>query len=756
MSDVSTDPLTASVGSLAAAPGRRASADPSVFVTDQGDGLSELTLLVRGATCGGCLRKIERAFASAPGVSDTRFNLSTGRLVVRWDAGALSPSDVVGVVEGLGFDAAPFAEAERQDDERREARHLLQCLAVAGFAAANIMMLSVAVWSGHGGEMGPATRDFLHLISAVIALPAALYAGQPFFRSAFRALKAGGANMDVPISLAVLLSLALSLFESLNGGKHAYFDAAVMLLFFLLIGRYLDRQLRARTQSAARDLLALQTVTVRRFEPDGSLVSQAAGDVRPGDRLLLTPGDRVAVDSEVVNGSSSVDMSLVTGESRPVEVGPGTVLHAGVVNGSNQLILKARSTLETSLVAELARLIEAGSQARSRYVRLADKAARAYVPLVHGAALATFLVWLGPMGGDLRAAVLAAMAVLIITCPCALGLAAPAVHVVASGRLFRQGILVRSGDGLERLAEADCFVFDKTGTLTLGKPSLVNRGAIAPERLQRAATLARASNHPLAQALAEAAGPGPVEPTVEEHSGYGLSVDLDGKEVRLGQREWARVAPSVPHPAQSGSQIWLTEAGEAPVCFVFEDTLRPDAADTLAALKRKAIPVVMLSGDETSVVASVAAELGLDDWRARMTPQDKVVYLQALKAEGKKVAMVGDGLNDAPSLAHAHVSLSPGTAADAAQAAADFIFLGQNLRAVDVAQTVSTHAHRRVQENFGFAGIYNVVAIPLAFFGYVTPLVAALAMSGSSIVVTLNALRRPRLPGTRPSADITR
>ena len=715
--------------------------DPAPFVRRSDDGASQLELIVHGARCGGCISKIEGGLMSLPGVETARLNLSTGKLAVRWRSD-LRPVRITQKIASLGYRAAPFDPDAAKTEADREARSLLLCLAVAGFATANIMLLSVAVWAGHDGEMGVATRDLMHWLAAAIALPASAYAARPFFRSAWRALRAGKANMDVPISLAVILALSMSVFETLNHGRDAYFDAAVMLLFFLLIGRYLDHSLRARARAAARDLLALQAIAANRLRSDGVVEAVAAKEVAPGDLIVLAPGDRAPVNGVITEGASEFDLSLVTGESAPVRKTEGETLFAGVVNLSTRLVMRATARVSDSLVADLTRLIEAGEQTKSKYVRLADRAAALYVPLVHSLALATFLGWLFIGDAGMRTSVMTAVAVLIITCPCALGLAAPAVQIVATGRWFKAGVLVKSGDALERLAEVDTVVFDKTGTLTVGKLRLSNAQALSREHIEQAALLARTSRHPLARAVVGVVGAGPVAAETSEWPGLGIEGKIDGVCARFGRKEWVCPSGKTLDNSVLTTEAWFRLGNAPPVRFEFADALREDAREVVAALTSRGLHVEMLSGDRAAPAALMAEAAGIENWRAELTPADKIARLQALSASGAKVAMIGDGLNDAPALAAAHASLSPGTAADASQAAADFVFQGDRLSPILIALDVAKVARRRVLQNFLFAAGYNACAIPLAVFGFVTPLVAALAMSGSSVVVTLNALRQ--------------
>ncbi len=712
--------------------------DPSPFVRRARDGLQQLDLSVFGAKCGGCISKIEGGLNALPGVETARLNLSTGKLAVAWRGDGLRPREITQKISDLGYRAAPFDPQAAVLETDNEGRFLLRCLAVAGFAAANIMLLSVSVWAGAGGEMGPATRMMMHWISAMIAIPAAMFAGRPFFRSAWGALKKRRANMDVPISLAVILSLGVSVFETLAHGEHAYFDAAVMLLFFLLIGRWLDHRLRARAREAAQGLLALQATTASRLCDDGTLEAVSARDIVPGDRILLSPGDRAPVNGLVAEGASDVDVSIVTGESAPAQMQQGDTLYAGVLNMSSRLVMRATARAEDSLIADLTRLIEAGEQGKSRYVRLADRAAALYVPVVHTLALATFLGWMVFTDAGLRIAIMNAVAVLIITCPCALGLAAPAVQIVATGRLFKEGVLVKSGDALERLAEADAFVFDKTGTLTLGRMRLANENEISRETLTMAASLARSSRHPLARAVVAAAGAGKLADDVHDAPGFGVEGVIDGERARFGRADWVGAERQ---EGNASSEAWFKLGGNAPIRFEFEDSLRSDAAQTIANLNARGLTSEMLSGDRPTPAERIAKAAGLMAWRAEMTPADKIARLKELADKGFKTAMIGDGLNDAPALAAAYASMSPGTAADASQAAADFVFQGDGLSSVVLAYDVAKQARRRVLENFAFAAFYNLCAIPLAVFGFVTPLIAALAMSGSSVIVTLNALR---------------
>ncbi len=717
----------------------RTGIDPDLFVRRTPDGEARLDLVVAGMHCAGCLRKVEGALKELPGISYARANLSTKRVAVRWDPAALRANAIVRRLAETGFTAVPFDPKLLGTMDEAEGRSLLKALGVAGFAAANVMLVSVSVWSGLVTDMDETTRSFFHWVSALIALPAIAYAGQPFFRSALKALRAKTMNMDVPIALAVILATSMSLVQTIVNARHVYFDASVTLLFFLLIGRYLDVQARARACSAAENLLGLRATAATLIAPDGTQRSIAVENLEPGMRVIVFAGARIPADGEVASGTSEIDTSLVTGESIPEAVAPGETVFAGTLNLGAPLVVTVTKRDDESLLAEIVRLMESAEQGRARYVRIADRAARIYSPAVHIMALATLALWFA-LGAHWETALTHAIAVLIITCPCALGLAVPVVQVVATGRLIRQGVLVKAADGLERLAEADTVVFDKTGTLTLGRPRLVNGEEIDRPDLALGVALASASRHPLAVALAER-GTGLTRPILEdirEIPGMGLEARFGGSDVRLGNADFAGASSDAAH---RGSELWLKRGGNAPVCFRFEDTPRADARETVAALRARGLSVELLSGDREPAVRALAEELGIAEWRAAARPAAKIARLEELAAMGRKVAMIGDGLNDAPALRAAHVSLSPAEAADVSQTAADFIFQGALLGPVIEALDVARKSRRLVFENFGLALAYNAVAVPLAVAGFVTPLVAAIAMSSSSITVTLNSLR---------------
>ena len=717
--------------------------DLSLYAKPSGDGTLSMDLAVEGIACGACIGRIESAVKRLPGVTEARLNFTNRRLHVDWTDGALVPAQILQTLEDAGYHGYPFAPLRAEQEEAAEARRLTLCLAVAGFAAMNIMLLSVSVWSGNATDITPETRDFFHWASALIALPAAAFAGRPFFASAWRSLRSGALNMDVPISLGVILALAMSVVETAHHAKDAYYDSAIMLLFFLLVGRALDHAMRRKTRAVAGNLAALKADTAHRFMGD-ELVSVPAAALNAGDRLLVKAGERVPADGCVLSGVSELDESLITGETARRKVGAGAAIYAGSMNYSGALTLRVTAADRATLLDEIERLLEKAASAKSRTMRLADRTARFYAPAVHLTAALTFAGW-WLAGASLHDAVVTAIAVLIITCPCALALAIPAVQVVASGALFRRGVILNAGDAIERLGEADTVIFDKTGTLTLPEPRVIDAAALDPDLLQLAARLALSSRHPLAVALArEAASHIPYDGATEE-PGQGVRATIGGVEARLGSAEFCGVAQAATHEP-GASHIYFVYGSRA-ATIAISQKLRPDAVEVVRALAGLRLDLHILSGDRDDAVEPIARTLGIDNWQGGLKPAEKIIFIEALKAHGRRVLMIGDGLNDAPALASAHVSLSPIGAADVTQAQADAVFLGERLKPVLDAVLVGRRARALMKENLLFAVIYNIVAVPVAIAGAVTPLIAALAMSGSSIMVTLNALRANRRGG---------
>ena len=688
-------------------------------------------LAVPSMHCAGCMSKIERRLGCHPGIASARVNLSARTVTVEHDA-SLDAHDLVYALAGLGYEA----QARRDELAPRlsAARPLLAPLAVAGFAAMNVMLLSVSVWSGAEGS----TRDLFHWISAGIGVPAIAFAGRPFFASAWKAVRRGRTNMDVPISLGVLIATGLSLYETVRHGEHAWFDGALMLLTFLLVGRVLDAMMRDRARAGVDALLSQAAQGAMVVGADGKLAWIEAAKLAPGMVMRVAAGERLAADGEIVTGASRFDQSLLTGESAPIALHDGDAALAGTLNLEAPVDVRVSHAGHDTTLAEIARLMEASTQSRSRYVRIADRASRLYAPAVHSLAALTVAGWLLAGAGPYQALV-TGVAVLIITCPCALGLAVPVAQVVASGSLMRTGIMVKDGSALERLAAVDRALLDKTGTLTLGRPLPEPNAllALAPDEASVALALASHSRHPLSRALAATLAAWGISPAplsdVTERAGEGVFAYWLSLEVSLSR----------PQGGSAGMAAALA-IGNRPVRLIpFGDRLRPDAATALTQLRGLGIECSILSGDRPEAVSEIALATGLTA-QANTRPADKQALVARLRATGRKVLMVGDGLNDGPALAAADASMAPGSASDVGLQAADMVFVQDSLLALPRAVRASRRTMTIVRQNFALAIGYNVLAVPLAIAGFVTPLVAAVAMSVSSLIVVANSLRLAR------------
>jgi Cu2+-exporting ATPase len=697
--------------------------------------LAETLLTVEGMRCAACIGTIERTLGALDGVTSVRVNFTARRVGILHDP-AVADDRLVEELGRAGFTAHALAADGRP--QREESRRLARCLAVAAFAAMNVMLLSVSIWSGATG----ATRELFHWLSALIALPAVAYAGRPFFASALAALRGGRTNMDVPISIGVVLACGMSLYETATGGPHAYFDGAIMLLAFLLAGRLLDTIMREKARDGVAALLRQLPVDVSVRQRDGSFKRLPASLIEPGAITLVAAGERVGADGIVEEGRSDLDQSLVTGESVPEAVVPGSRVLAGTINLTSTLFVRVTATAEETVIADIARIMEAAGQRKSRYVRFADRAARFYAPAVHTLALLSLAGWL-TAGASVHEALTIAVAVLIITCPCALGLAVPVAQVVATASLMRRGVLVRDGAALEKLATVDYVLLDKTGTVTLGRPGVV--GGLPEEPAARSAllALAQATRHPLAVAIADRLNADGVEPftidSVEEVAGQGVRAALAGQCIMLGRQDW--VAPEAGPECDVPGMSTTFRIGRAEPCRItLSDQVRSDAEAAIATLKSRGTNVEFVSGDKWEVVTPLARQLRLFA-HAEMSPQDKHDVIERLESCGRHVLMVGDGLNDGPALKRSWVAMAPATATDVGRQAADLIYFGDRLMPIPVAIAAARRTMRIVRQNIALAIGYNVLAVPLAIAGYVTPLIAALAMSGSSILVVVNAMR---------------
>lgn len=694
------------------------------------EALLETVLVVPGMHCAGCMSKVEGALNALDGVASARVNLTARQVRVSHEARIDTPR-IVSALSGAGFASQPREEDAAPPPSA--ARALFAPLGVAAFAAMNVMQMSVSVWYGAEG----ATREMFHLLSALIAVPAIIYSGMPFFRSAWGAVKHWRTNMDVPITIGITLATSLSLFETYSGGHTAWFDGVLMLIFFLLAGRTLDAMMRDRARAGVDALMRQAAPGAMVVGRSGTIEWLAARDLVPGMVMRVAAGERLAADGTISAGSSRFDRSLLTGESAAIPAAQGDEVLAGTLNLDAPVDVKVSRAGKGTALAEIVRLMEAAGQSRSAYVRVADRASKLYAPAVHTLALVSGIAWL-VMGAGWHQSLVIAISVLIITCPCAIGLAVPVAQVVASGALMKQGVMVKDATALERMAQVTRLLIDKTGTLTLGRPVPDARAldALSPEAAAIALSLASNSSHPLSRALAEALAQRgvtalPLE-EVTETAGHGIAAQHMGRKVALRR----------PDASQSMATA-LDIAGEPVRLITFADALRPDCAAAIARLKTLGIDASILSGDNAAAVAAIARETGLTA-QCAASPADKQEAIARLQSAGERVLMAGDGLNDGPALASAHASIAPGSASDVGRQASDMVFLGDSLLALPRAVAASRRTMAVVKQNFVLAIGYNLLAVPLAMMGYLTPLMAAVAMSTSSVIVVANSLRLVR------------
>ena len=718
------------------------------FVRDAGEHTRQASLILEGITCAACIWLNERHLRQLPGILEVQVNYTSHRARVTWDDRLVKLSGILKEIQLLGYHAHPFS-AEKQETLRRKQRAKdLRRIAVAGISSSQVMMLSVALYAGGPELMEPTTVNILRYASLVLTLPVALYASLPFYRSALSALRAKRLNMDVPVSLAIIAAFIGSVIITVFGGTHVYYDAVTMFALFLLATRFLEQGARQKSAEAAENLLKLAPVMATRVRGDQHEIV-AVLELSPGDTILAKPGEAIAADAEVVEGESTVDEALLTGESRPVAKTAGAQVIAGSINQEGPLLLRVTGVGENTVLAGIVRLLDRVQAEKPRIAQLADRIAAHFTAVLLVFTVATGLAW---WWFNPARAFEIVLAVLVVSCPCALSLAAPAAMAAAGSRLLKRGVLITSGHALETLAHVSQVVFDKTGTLTFGKPliqkTLPLAQANAEDCLILAASLERASEHPLAASFLAAAEESRLLPVdnPENMPGKGVAGIIDGKRYTLGNRSSAphhqtldNASLVAEHP--DATLVWLCDEKDVLAVFAIADEVRPEAAQAVASLKQAGIKVCMLSGDAETAVAHIAAHLGIDSWQAALRPEQKVAALQTMQRSGEIVSMVGDGINDAPVLAGAQVSIAMGGGTQVARAASDIVLLSENLSEVETAITTARAAMTIMQQNLAWAVVYNLVALPFAALGYISPWLAALGMSLSSLIVVLNALR---------------
>ena len=720
-------------------PDENTTIDVSEFVSEAEKNYHSINLMIDGMHCAACVWLIENVLNKQPNVKKARVNMSSKRLYLEWNGTREGGNQLVKLIFDLGYRLIPFDVEFLKSGEKKYDSQILKALSVAGFAAGNVMLISVALWANSSVQMGVATRNLLYWVSSLIALPAIVYSGRIFVSSAFNSIKSGRMNMDVPIAVAIFLASIISIFEAITKGEHAYFDSVIMLIFFLLIGRYLDFSARKKAFSITTDLIMLSGTSATIIVDEKHKIVASKNLIK--DMILsVAMGERIAADGLIIQGQSDIDTSVITGESLPKKMQIGDEIFAGMINLGSALRVQITKAADETLLAKIVKMVEQIESGKNYYTKIADAVAKYYTPIVHLIALATFILWCFVLHIGWHQALLNAAAVLIITCPCALALAVPVVQIVAASKLLKQGILLKNGDALEKLNKIDTIVFDKTGTLTLGKPKLIIDHAIDEKIMQIAASMAAKSKHILSQALVKNFKGDLLDLEVQEIAGMGLIAKYNSEEVRLGNRYHCGGDGALCGFDNELPQIYLKYQNKISV-FSFQDQLRVDACEVIQKLQSNFQNIILLSGDKKSVVEVVAKELGIKQYYFEKTPDQKLEILENLRVQKKNILMVGDGVNDAPALMLADVSISPSSASDISKNIADIIFQGEKLQPILEAMNVAKKSNRIIKQNLAFSLLYNLIAVPFAIVGWIVPLFAALAMSSSSIVVVVNAMR---------------
>lgn len=708
--------------------------DISEFVIDENDGIKSISLMVQGMHCAACIWLIETILNKQKDVVGARINLSKKTLNLRWRGEANEANKLIKIIQQIGYKLLPFDQKIIDSAEKKYNDGILRAMAVAGFGMGNVMLFSLSLWFADAEDMGRQTRNFFHLFSSLIALPVIVYSARPFFVSAYRSLKQGYPNMDLAISIAIFLACVVSLFEAFRSANHVYFDSAVMLTFFLLIGRYLDLKARKKAFAVATEFTLL-SASFGRVEEDQKIKILPSNQLVEGMILVVASGEKIAADGVVIDGTSEVDTSLITGETLPKKIAKNSEVFAGTINLAQPIKVKIAKSPKNSLLSEIIRLSESAENSKNHYIRIADKLSKFYTPAVHLLALITFIFWLG---SGWENALMNATAVLIITCPCALALAVPIVQTIAISNFIKKGILVKSGEALEKLSKIKIIVFDKTGSLTIGKPRLVDIKFVGGTKdliHQQAASLSQKSKHPLSQAILESYAGDLLDLDSKENQGFGIESEFAGQKIKIGRREFCEVGQDFDRDQNLLSCYF--KSGEIEAVFLFADELKSDAKQLISKLKSENKKIILLSGDTKNAVESIAKELGIDEFYFEQTPVSKVKILKNLE----NFVMIGDGLNDAPALALSNVSISFSRAVDISQNIADIIIQGEKLQPISELINSSKKSISLMKQNLIIALIYNLIAVPFAIAGHVVPLIAAIAMSSSSILVLFNSLR---------------
>jgi len=715
------------------------------FVNQDENDLRQTSLILEGIVCAACVWLNERHVMSLRGVREFRINYSTRRATLKWDDSQIHLSDILKAIADIGYIAHPFDVGRQEQVQKKERATAMRRLAIAGLGAMQVMMLAVAMYAGESGGMDEGIRRFMRWVSLVITMPVVFYSASVFFLSAWRDLKYKQLGMDVPVSLAIGSAFIASVWATISNQGDIYFDSVTMFTFFLLGGRFLEMMARHRAGQAAEELVRILPVTATRVV-DGKESVVSASELQLGDLVRVKPGETIPADGVIVEGHSSVDESLLTGESIPVERTLQQRVIGGSVNTESPLLVCIDKVGEQTVLSSIVRLLDRAQTEKPVLARLADRVAGWFVSIILVLAAIIGWYWYQQNPAD---AFRITLSVLVVTCPCALSLATPAALVAATGQLTRKGLLTTRGHALESLAHVTHIIFDKTGTLTKGHIQIEQVICLADlsgtEVQSIAASIEQGSEHPLATAITESVSDITPASDFQAFTGQGIQACVQGKVYRVGKVAFVSElsGKTLDHPvlAQENTVVAVGDEQQVLGLLVLTDAVRADAFDAIQQLNSLGLSISLLSGDQPAVVAHVAGQLGIEDFQGGLLPEQKLDVIQSLQQRGETVAMVGDGVNDAPVLAAAQVSIAMGNGTQIAHASADMVLLSEHLPHIKEGIVMARRTLAVIRQNLAWALLYNAVALPLAAAGLIAPWMAAIGMSLSSLMVVLNALR---------------
>lgn len=712
----------------------------------------EATLLIGGITCAACIWLLEHHMAKQPGVISFSVNHSTQRARLIWNPEQSKLSQLLIAIHELGYRARPYQADEAELALKAEHRSALIRLAVAGIGSFQTMMLAFPLYFELVSELSPEFVSFFRWFSLLVATPVVLYSARPFFTNALRDIRSRHLTMDVPVATAIGLAYAASTWVTLFGGEEVYFESVSMFTFFLQLGRYIEMQARYRAGLTGNALAGFQPMVASRIRGNECEVV-STHDLSTGDVIRVRPGETLPADGVILGGHSTLNEAALTGEYLPETRNPGDEVHAGSVNGENPLEVEVHRAGAQTRLSGILRILDRVQAEKPPVAQMADRIAGVFVSRI---LILAPIIWIGWWLAGANNAFDITLSVLVVTCPCALSLATPTAITSATIRLRKLGLLPTRGHTLESLNSIDTVIFDKTGTLTRGELSLIESrvfGALNREQcLEIAASLEKHSEHPIARVFHGLQGRS--ARNVQNHLGGGLSGEFEGQRFHIGHNEFIHSFLGSPPPAcdeHRGMEIWLASDTRWLARFILDDEPRPDALEAVQALQQAGLQTILLSGDRSGHVAQIAQSLGIDEAIGQASPEDKLQVLETLKAKGRHIMMVGDGLNDLPSMAGAGVSVAMGSAADLTQLKADAVLLSGQLTPLAEALKTARQTRRIIRQNMAWALGYNLCALPLAAAGLIPPWLAAIGMSISSLVVVLNAMRLGRIPNSSDS-----